>query len=127
MLLKCRLNEMAYNEALPFGDLDSPDLYYEFYPELQKRGTMVPFALRLLTAQLPAYHNQISQAQDRLCRLLAGVRRIIKDVDQFVNADKFNAEERADAIKLWSDRETRVIFALVNCALMKKVKWDAEI
>jgi len=35
-------------EAEPFGDLDKPDMYHEFYPEVDplRKGSMVPFQFR---------------------------------------------------------------------------------
>lgn len=123
MLQKARLTEMAYNEAQAFGDLDGPDLYFEFYPELGKRGTMVPFSFRLLAAQLPAYYNgQINRAQSRLCQLLATVRRILAEIDRFAESEGMTSpEERREAAELWSKREAGIVMTLVNCALMKKV------
>ena len=124
MLQKARLTEMAYNEVQAFGELDSPDLYFDFYPELGKRGAMVPFSFRLLAAELPAlYNGQVNRCQSRLCQLLATVRRILGDIDGFAQADGMSsADERREAFELWSKRETRVVMSLVNCALLKKVR-----
>lgn len=35
-------------EAEPFGDLDKPDMYHEFYPEIDplRKGSLVPFHFR---------------------------------------------------------------------------------
>nr|CAG4641597.1 EOG090X0439 [Eurycercus lamellatus] len=122
MLMKSSLIEMAYNEVTAFGDLDSPDLYYDYYPELSKHGTMVPFSFRLLAAEIPAHHNQVNRAQTKLCRLLATVRQILLNLDRFANADGMTAEEKLKAFELWSRRETKVVLSLVNCALMKKLQ-----
>ncbi len=115
---------MAVSELSAFGDLDSPDFYYEYYPELneqKKRGTMVPFSFRLLAAELPAHHNRINEAHVRLCQLLSTVRRIIRDVDRFAALDMMNEDERREALNLWSRRQSSVIQALIDCSLMKKV------
>lgn len=107
-----------------FGDLDSPDLYYEYYPELsslKKSGTMVPFSLRLLTAELPAHHNGINEAHAKLCRLLSTVRRILRDADKFASADSMNDDDRKKAVSLWAQREASVIRSLINASLIKKV------
>lgn len=116
--------ETAFNELVAFGDLDSPDLYFEYYPELsslKKRGTMVPFSLRLLAAELPAHYNRINEAHAKLCRLLSTVRRILRDVDQFASADRMSDDERKEAVALWSRREISVIQSLIDCSVLKKV------
>lgn len=116
--------ETAFNELAAFGDLDSPDLYFEYYPELnnlKKHGTMVPFSLRLLAAELPAHYNRINDAHAKLCRLLSTVRRILRDVDQFT--DGMSDDERKEAVAVWSRREISVIQSLIDCSVMKKVKF----
>ncbi|XP_057374768.1 trafficking protein particle complex subunit 12-like [Daphnia carinata] len=123
LLKKSNLVEMAVNELDAFGDLDSPDFYYEYYPELndqKKHGTMVPFTFRLLAAELPAHHNRVNEAHMKLCHLLSTVRRIIRDIDQFAALDKMNEVERREAANMWSDRETAVLQSLITCSLMKK-------
>ena len=123
LLVKTQLADVAATEIKAFRNLDSPDLYYEFYPELngQKKGTMVPFSFRLLAAEIPAHNNDLNESQDKLCQLLVTVRKIIKRMDQFFEAG-VSAEDRLEAVKLWSQREVRVMNSLMNCALMKKVK-----
>lgn len=122
LLIKTQLAEVAAIEIKAFRNLDSPDLYYEFYPEFdgQKKGTMVPFSFRLLAAEIPAHNNELNESQDKLCQLLAAVRKIIKRIDQFFRAD-LSAEDRLEAVKLWSQREVQVMNSLMNCALKKKV------
>ncbi|EFX69564.1 hypothetical protein DAPPUDRAFT_62103, partial [Daphnia pulex] len=123
LLKKSNLIEMAVSELSAFGDLDSPDFYYEYYPELneqKKRGTMVPFSFRLLAAELPAHHNRINEAHVRLCQLLSTVRRIVRDIDRFVALDMMNEDERREALNLWTRRQSSVIQALIDCSLMKK-------
>ena len=69
---------MAEVEAEAFGDLDRPDLYFQFYPDMygSRRGSMVPFAFRLLLAELPQYLSKHHDALDRLYALLAIVRKV---------------------------------------------------
>ena len=69
---------MAEVEAEAFGDLDRPDLYFQFYPDMYggRRGSMVPFAFRLLLAELPQYLSKHHDALDRLYALLAIVRKV---------------------------------------------------
>ena len=122
-MVKTQLAEVAATEVRAFRNLDSPDLYYEFYPELNgtKQGTMVPFSFRLLAAEIPAHNNDVNEAQDKLCQLLVTVRKMIKRLDQFFETD-MSEEDKLEAMQLWSDREVRVMNSLMNCALMKKVK-----
>ena len=72
---------MAEVEVEPFGDLDRPDLYYEFYPEMYPKlqGSMVPFGFRILVAELPQYLGKTSEALDRLYALLSTVSQVIYD------------------------------------------------
>ncbi|KAG0431419.1 hypothetical protein HPB47_021802 [Ixodes persulcatus] len=72
LFVKLRKFALAEVEAEAFGDLDRPDLYYEFYPDSYpgKRGSMVPFAFRLLLAELPQFQGNHSTALNALYKLL---------------------------------------------------------
>jgi len=76
--VKLRSFSLAEVESEPFGDLDHPDLYFQFYPELYggRMGSMVPFAFRLLLAELPQYLTKHQEALNRLHVLLATVRKV---------------------------------------------------
>lgn len=76
--MKLRSFSLAEVESEPFGDLDHPDLYFQFYPELYggRVGSMVPFAFRLLLAELPQYLKKHQEALNRLHALLATVRKV---------------------------------------------------
>lgn len=76
--MKLRSFSLAEVEAEPFGDLDRPDLYFQFYPELYggRMGSMVPFAFRLLLAEIPQYFTKHQEALNRLHVLLATVRKV---------------------------------------------------
>ena len=110
MLVKLKQFSMVEVEAEAFGDLDKPDLYYQFYPEAfpGRSGSMVPFGLRLLLAELPQHLNKHHEAVDRLYALLAVIRRLIED-----------GKGGTDAF--WQQREIQVLHRLANCALMQKV------
>ena len=76
--MKLRQFSVAEVEAEAFGDLDRPDLYFQFYPDMygSRRGSMAPFAFRLLLAELPQYLSKHHDALDRLYALLAIVRKV---------------------------------------------------
>ena len=40
---------------IQFGELDKPDVFLQYYPELYagRRGSLAPWSMRLLLAQLP--------------------------------------------------------------------------
>lgn len=82
MLVKLRSFTLAQVESEPFGDLDKPDMFFQFYPELYggRSGSMVPFSLRLLVAQLPAYVEKHQIALTRLYLILSTIRKVNSEV-----------------------------------------------
>ncbi|PNF19117.1 hypothetical protein B7P43_G09795 [Cryptotermes secundus] len=126
LLVKLRSFSLAEVESEPFGDLDHPDLYFQFYPELYggRVGSMVPFAFRLLLAELPQYLTKHQEALNRLHALLATVRKILCNLEAGLCEDGSPAElslsDRNESKKLWASREARVLHSIVNCALYEK-------
>lgn len=126
LLLKLSAFQIADSEATPWWDLDKPDLYYQFYPDLYggKPGTMVPFQMRLLLASLPAYLKNYSQAFVRLYSVLATVRKILSNLDNGKSEDgsliELSPKERDISKQVWRSREARVLHSIVNVALMAK-------
>uniref|UniRef100_A0A8D0D6R2 Trafficking protein particle complex subunit 12 n=1 Tax=Sander lucioperca TaxID=283035 RepID=A0A8D0D6R2_SANLU len=103
LLTKLNLFQNAELEFEPFGNLDQPDLYYEYYPTVYpgRRGSMVPFSMRLLHAELPQYLVKPQEALDRLHNL--------KTVCLAVRS-----------LKLWRSRLSRVMYSMANCLLLMK-------
>ncbi|GFG35169.1 hypothetical protein Cfor_12745 [Coptotermes formosanus] len=124
--VKLRSFSLAEVESEPFGDLDHPDLYFQFYPELYggRMGSMVPFAFRLLLAELPQYLTKHQEALNRLHVLLATVRKILRNLEAGLCEDGSPAElspsDRNESRKLWATREARVLHSIVNCAVYQK-------
>lgn len=124
--MKLRSFSLAEVESEPFGDLDRPDLYFQFYPELYggRMGSLVPFAFRLLLAELPQYLSKHQEALNRLHALLATVRKILRNLENGLCEDGSPAElspsDRSESKKLWSGREARILHSIVNCALYQK-------
>uniref|UniRef100_A0A8C3ICA0 Trafficking protein particle complex subunit 12 n=1 Tax=Chrysemys picta bellii TaxID=8478 RepID=A0A8C3ICA0_CHRPI len=68
LLVKLNLFQNAELEFEPFGNLDQPDLYYEYYPHVYpgRKGSMVPFSMRILHAELEQYLGNPQESLDRL-------------------------------------------------------------
>lgn len=83
-LFKLRAFERASQELKLLGNLDRPELFYEFYPETFKgrRGSFVPFSLRVLASTLPHYLGLTAEALERLAQLQVYVRTVIALVDK---------------------------------------------
>ena len=79
LLVKLKLFTIAETEAEPFGDLEKPDLFLQYYPEMYggRQGSLAPWRMRLLLAQIPGFCGKCIESVDRLFRLLARVRKMI--------------------------------------------------
>lgn len=126
LFVKQRKFAYAEVEGDAFGDLDKPDLFYEFYPDTypDKRGSMVPFAMRLLLAELPQFQGNHCQALNSLYKLLNVVHRILGNLTNGISEDgsllDMSEQLRQASMKLWEDRECRVYFSILNCVLNQK-------
>uniref|UniRef100_A0A0A9XAH5 Trafficking protein particle complex subunit 12 n=3 Tax=Lygus hesperus TaxID=30085 RepID=A0A0A9XAH5_LYGHE len=126
LLVKLQDFQTADMESTIWWDLDKPDLYYQFYPERYggKLGTMVPFQMRILIANIPAYLQKYSLALSRLYSILAVVRQILTNLENGKTEDgsliELSSKERHIAKQLWASREARVQHSIVNVALMSK-------
>lgn len=78
LLVKTKAFQLAQAEAEPFGDLDKPDLYYQFYPEMfgGRPGSIASFSFRLLLAELPSHCGKPKESLTKLFSLLATVRHV---------------------------------------------------
>lgn len=92
-LIKLRMYGAAADELRALGSLESPQYRYESHPQLflDKTGSMVPFALRWLHAELPHRMGQTGTTIERLYSLLAYCNKQIdllsggtSDVSRFV-------------------------------------------
>ncbi|CAL4095189.1 unnamed protein product, partial [Meganyctiphanes norvegica] len=126
LLIKLRRFSLAEVECQYFDDLDAPDLYFEFYPELYggRKGSMVPFGFRLLVAELPQYLGKHTQALDRLNALLTTCDKIILNLSnglsEYGSGYEMTPNMREDSLKLWRTRRFRVLYAITNCAVSLK-------
>uniref|UniRef100_A0A8C5NF64 Trafficking protein particle complex subunit 12 n=1 Tax=Gouania willdenowi TaxID=441366 RepID=A0A8C5NF64_GOUWI len=119
LLTKLNLFQNAEMEIEPFGNLDQPDLYYEFYPSVYpgRRGSMVPFSMRLLYAELPQYLAKPQEALDRL-HILKTVCLTVSNLHTclWVNIKICVV----CSIQLWRSRLSRVMYSMANCLLLMK-------
>ena len=123
MMTKLHLYPAVEAELSAFEDLDQPDLYFEFYPTgdfpAHARGSMVPFALRLLWAELPCHSGKPAETLDRLYQLLAVVDRMLENLRDGNSADGSSVlptpEALAAGLALWRRRRLTLLIAIANC------------
>ncbi|XP_068457695.1 trafficking protein particle complex subunit 12 [Clinocottus analis] len=126
LLTKLSLFQNAELECEPFGDLDHPDLYYEYYPSVYpgRRGSMVPFSMRLLHAELPQYLAKPQEALDRLHTLKTVCLAILENLEKGLAEDgsmiTLTQENIQASLKLWRSRLSRVMYSMANCLLLMK-------
>ena len=123
LLMKLRLYSHAEAEMQAFGNLDNPDLYYEFYPDLYpgRRGSMVSFDFRVIHAELPQYLGKTQESLDRLDYLHAIVKKMKSNLESGFGEDgsllQFSDGSRLASRDLWHSREVRLLYSIVNCLL----------
>ncbi|XP_006864029.1 PREDICTED: trafficking protein particle complex subunit 12 [Chrysochloris asiatica] len=126
LLVKLGLFQNAEMEFEPFGNLDQPDLYYEYYPHVYpgRRGSMVPFSMRILHAELQQYLGNPQESLDRLHRMKTICSKILMNLEQGLAEDgsmnNISQENRQASIQLWRSRLGRVMYSMANCLLMMK-------
>ncbi|XP_011499813.1 PREDICTED: trafficking protein particle complex subunit 12 [Ceratosolen solmsi marchali] len=126
LLTKLKQTEILETESTPFHNLDKPDMYFIFYPELYgtRPGSMASFAFRLLLAEIPMYCGKGKRAIDNLYAVLATIKKIIRNLESGLSEEggiaKFNKEEKDNSIRLWKTRKCRTLVSIVNCAFSIK-------
>ncbi|XP_025310546.1 trafficking protein particle complex subunit 12 isoform X1 [Canis lupus familiaris] len=126
LLVKLGLFQNAEMEFEPFGNLDQPDLYYEYYPHVYpgRRGSMVPFSMRILHAELQQYLGNPQESLDRLHKVKAVCSKILTNLEQGLAEDgsmsSITQENRQASIQLWRSRLGRVMCSMANCLLLMK-------
>ncbi|XP_039113305.1 trafficking protein particle complex subunit 12 [Hyaena hyaena] len=126
LLVKLGLFQNAEMEFEPFGNLDQPDLYYEYYPQVYpgRKGSMVPFSMRILHAELQQYLGNPQESLDRLHRVKAVCTKILANLEQGLAEDgsvsSITPENRRASVRLWRSRLGRVTCSMANCLLLMK-------
>ncbi|XP_068624939.1 trafficking protein particle complex subunit 12 [Battus philenor] len=126
VMLRIKMHEPLVKEAEPFGDFSKPDMFYQFYPDTyeNRTGSLVPFSLRLLVAELPGHVGKPEEATDRLYAMLDIIRKMLSNLRQGKTEDGTGSlssdQDKTESIRLWSGRKTRVLHSIVNCAIALK-------
>ncbi|XP_078397805.1 trafficking protein particle complex subunit 12 [Cetorhinus maximus] len=126
LLMKLSLFQNAEMEFEPFGSLDQPDLYYEYYPHVYpgRRGSMIPFSMRVLHAELPQYLGKPQESLDRLHSMKVTCLKVIDNLENGLAEDgsmiSVAPENRQASMQLWRSRLGRVMYSMANCLLMMK-------
>ncbi|XP_076806891.1 trafficking protein particle complex subunit 12-like [Clavelina lepadiformis] len=120
LLIRLKLFEMVETELSQFGSFDSADLYYGFYPDVYpgRKGSMVPFSLRLLHADFPRHINKPYQALERFYAIRTVCKKVIDNLESNKSEDgtpvQLKAEDRNASLKLWNERKTKVLHYIGN-------------
>ncbi|XP_037908768.1 trafficking protein particle complex subunit 12 [Hermetia illucens] len=111
LLTKLGQYELLQSEAEPFGQLNSGDVYYDFYHEMYggKKGSMACFSFRLLLAEIPMYTGSPKTAMDRLSELSA----LCNEIKNHFKSDQPSYE-------FWRKREVRVLHSIINCGILMR-------
>ncbi|CAK9157507.1 unnamed protein product [Ilex paraguariensis] len=113
-LTKLRRFVDAIAELDSLEDLKSPQYLYQNYPHIYPNitGSMVPFALRWLHAELPSKHNKRQKTLDRFYTLLDFVRTKL--------TDKSSEKLSDSSAELWRKREVFVMNSIISHHLSHK-------
>ncbi|KAJ6665883.1 hypothetical protein lerEdw1_001355 [Lerista edwardsae] len=89
LLVKLGLFQSAEMEFEPFGNLDQSDLYYEYYPHVYpgRKGSMVPFSMRILHAELQQYLGNPQESLDRLHSMKTICAKILDNLEHGLAED----------------------------------------
>lgn len=126
LLVKLGLFQSAEMEFEPFGNLDQSDLYYEYYPHVYpgRKGSMVPFSMRILHAELQQYLGNPQESLDRLHSMKTICAKILDNLEHGLAEDgsmtNITKENRQASVQLWRSRLGRVMYSMANCLLMMK-------
>lgn len=114
LLVKLGLYELVNSEAEAFQQLDRPDVFYDFYPEMynHRKGSMASFTFRLLLAELPMY----TAGQEKVAmNNLTNVSSICKQI-----MDHLERKHDDKGARFWKGRYARSLQSLINCSLLMK-------
>lgn len=109
LLVKLQEFELAKFEATPFGQLENPDVFFDFNSQVNKKsGSIASFSFRLLLAELPIHLDAPKVALENLIDMLDITRKI-----KGFYADQGKETEA----EFWKLREIKVLSSLINCSV----------
>lgn len=121
LLVKLHMFTVVEAELEAFGDFDRVDMFYAFYPPglyPGKWGSLVPFALRIIWAELPAHTGKPDEALDRLFGLQAVVQQMLENLESGLAPDgsslQLASEVRIECLKTWRLRQLRLLHSVAN-------------
>ncbi|KAL4363630.1 hypothetical protein GQ457_04G034600 [Hibiscus cannabinus] len=106
-LSKLRRFADASEEIDTLDDFNSHYYKYETYPQLypNRSGSMIPFSLRFIHAQLPLKLGNRQEGLDRFYLLLKFIREKIKEKE---------SNSLLDSVRIWKRRENFVLNCLIG-------------
>lgn len=126
LLVKTKLFSIALAEAETFGELDKPDIFYQFYPEMygDRPGSIASFSFRLLLAELPMHCGNFIDSLPRLFNLWSIVKQIQNNLQAGLCEDGnpmgISESDRSNSERLWRSREIRLVHSIIDCAICLK-------
>lgn len=106
-----KMHKLAFEEMVDFGELDAPDFYLQYHAEYRKQGlagSLIPFNMRLIHAEIPKYSGEVPKAYKRFGQLEESIQIILSQA-------KLTQEQRL----VWKKRQecvdmakARLLFAL---------------
>lgn len=127
LLARMKFISVLESELSGFQNLDCPNLYREFYSDtcpVYVKGSLIPFSMRLIHAELPLFFNKFSEALNRLYYLLAVIKRIIVNIDSGYSEDGTNlcSDEvvKNCSLKIWQKRRSRVLVSCMRVLIASK-------
>jgi len=125
LMVKLRLLTQAEAEMEAFSNFDTPDLYFEYHQDIfpLRRGSMVPFGMRLLHAELPQLCGHAQESLDRLYYIQTVISKMLTNLRTGLSEDgsmTLNDKSRSASEELWRQRRVRVMYSIGNCLLNVK-------
>ncbi|EJD75183.1 tetratricopeptide repeat protein 15, variant [Loa loa] len=97
LLMALKLYTLLNDELIPFEELDAPDLFYQYYPNLypeSPKGSLVLFSMRLIHAEALRFTSNPWATLERIDRLEKNVNKVL---DNSVSRSEY-------FFKIWKDR-----------------------